>query len=662
MAQISVKSGKTLRLFLVSVLLCASLLIYFALSLAKTNIPLVALVSFTALLSVVHLFWWQSILSYRELSEQQEVLLDNLQGFEVERQQLCDSLKHHQTLLDSIPDLVWIKDADGRFLAVNAHFKKAYNVNHEELIGKTDFDLSNPKDAQDYRLDDVRIMETKISETREFLASTVTGGQAWIELIKVPVIKEGVVVGTAGTARDITVRKKAQKKLATLAHYDSLTQLKNRHSLELDLIDKINKKKPFMVAFIDLDNFKLINDSLGHAAGDKALRFIADKLVSAIGDDGEAYRLSGDEFIVIIKEVDNSEAAHQWAKQLLVSVSASQVIEGYEFDFSSSIGMCLYPEHGNNAWDLIRHSDIAMYQAKISGKKRIRLFEEQFAGLAIHQLSMEKRLRKALDEREFFVKYQPMVSAVDGRLVGLEALIRWQDPEQGEIGPLHFISFAEQFGLIAQIGFYVIEEVLAQLATWQSKGYQCVPVSVNISGVQFYQSKFVEKLQSAIENAGVPSHLLELEMTESILMKDEDKLLTTFSRLRDLGLSLSVDDFGTGYSNLAYLSRYPINKLKIDRSFIADIDTRKDRKVITQTIISLANNLGLSVIAEGVETVEELNKVVALGCQDVQGFLFSKPAEAGQIESCLSDDFRYPQFCRSTTKLGIAPKQAHQDL
>lgn len=641
MIQVKTNNSKTLRLFVTSALVSVGSLTM----MYSADVTYTSLIPLSLLLICVHALWWRTVFIKTELSEQHELSLGNKRNFDSELQHLSDKLKHHQTLLDSIPDLVWIKDVDGHFLAVNAHFQQAYNVNHEELIGKTDFDLSNPEDAQAYRLDDERIMETKTSETKEVLAATVTGGQAWIELIKVPVIQDGVVVGTAGTARDITARKKAQEKLANLAHYDSLTKLKNRHSLELDLTEKVNQKTPFMVALIDLDNFKLINDSLGHTAGDKALNFISQKLLSVIGEQGEVYRLSGDEFVAVINGVDNGHSAHQWAKQLLNSVSANQSIEGYEFDFSSSIGLCLYPEHGTNAWDLIRNSDIAMYQAKIAGKKRVRLFEEQFAGLAIHQLSMEKRLRKAIDNHEFFVKYQPMVNAKDGRLVGLEALIRWQDPEQGEIGPVHFISFAEQFGLIAKIGFYVIEEVLGQLALWRKKGYACVPVSVNISGVQFYQSKFVEKLQSAIERSGVPSHLLELEMTESILMKDEDKLLSTFSRLRELGLSLSVDDFGTGYSNLAYLSRYPINKLKIDRSFVTDIDKRKDREVITQTIISLAKNLGLSVIAEGVETADELNKVVELGCQDVQGYLFSKPANSRQIETCLAADFKYTQHC-----------------
>ncbi|MCE2595323.1 EAL domain-containing protein [Motilimonas cestriensis] len=559
---------------------------------------------------------------------------------------LSDRTQKYQTLLNSLPDLAWVKDTKGRFLTVNAQFEKAFGVNYETLIGKTDFDLSHPADAEQYRQDDLQVMETGQQLRQEFFATAVDGSQSWIELIKVPVVKASKVVGTAGTARDISERKKAQEKLAHLAHFDSLTGLANRYSLEQDLT-KLLACAPanLLVAFLDMDNFKLINDSMGHAAGDKALIATAKRLQQCAPANTQIYRLSGDEFVLIAQGLANSEQIQLWSKAIMKSVCQRCEIESFEFDLAVTMGISLYPQHGSECWELVKNADIAMYQAKLAGRKRYQLFSEQFAGLALQQISMDKRLRQAIEEKQLFLRYQPMVNGINGTMLGMEALIRWQDPERGEISPADFIPFAEQSGLISDIGKFVLEAALAQQAKWLALGLPCVPVSINVSGLQFHQHDLVKDIAMRLSHSNVPGELIELELTESILMKDEVKLYETLKQLRQLGLSLSVDDFGTGYSNLAYLSRFPISKLKIDRSFVDQIDQKPDQQIITRAIIELAKNLGLNVVAEGVERKLELDQVVHLGCTTIQGYYFAKPLLAEEVAELLGQQAPFLNEC-----------------
>ncbi|MCE0557650.1 GGDEF and EAL domain-containing protein [Motilimonas sp. E26] len=559
---------------------------------------------------------------------------------------LSDQTQKYQTLLNSLPDLAWVKDTKGRFLTVNAQFENAFGINYETLIGKTDFDLSHPADAKQYRQDDLQVMETGQQLRQEFFATAVDGSQSWIELIKVPVVKAGKVVGTAGTARDISERKRAQEKLAHLAHFDSLTGLANRYSLEQDLTKLLAcEPSSLLVAFLDMDNFKLINDSMGHAAGDQALIATAKRLRQSAPADTQIYRLSGDEFVLVAQGVVGSEQIQRWSTAIMESVCQRCEIDSFEFDLAVTMGISLYPQHGTECWELVKNADIAMYQAKLAGRKRYQLFSEQFAGLALQQISMDKRLRQAIEEKQLFLRYQPMVNGLNGTILGMEALIRWQDPERGEISPAGFIPFAEQSGLISDIGKFVLEEALAQQAQWLALGLSCVPISINVSGLQFHQHDLVKDIAMRLGSSNVPGSLIELELTESILMKDEVKLYETLSQLRQLGLSLSVDDFGTGYSNLAYLSRFPISKLKIDRSFVDHIDQKPDQQIITRAIIELSKNLGLNVVAEGVERKLELEQVISLGCTTIQGYYFAKPLLAEEVAELLTQEAPYINGC-----------------
>ncbi|MFO6422282.1 EAL domain-containing protein [Motilimonas sp. KMU-193] len=608
----------------------------------QENIKMVHLIAYSAvvnLLLLVYFHFKELGQKVHQLSQRNAELAKQNRLLNIDVASLSDKNQKYQTLLDSLPDLAWVKDPQGRFLAVNAQFEKAFGVNYETLIGKTDFDLSHRADAEQYRQDDLHVMETAQQLRQEFLATAVDGSQAWIELIKVPVVKAGKVVGTAGTARDISERKKAQEKLAHLAHYDSLTGLANRYSLEQDL-NRLLALKPadLLVAFLDMDNFKLINDSMGHAAGDKALVITAERLKQAAPANTQVYRLSGDEFVLVAADLSEQQQIEEWAQQIMDCVCQRCEIEAFEFDLAVTMGISLYPMHGSECWELVKNADIAMYQAKLAGRKRYQLFSEQFAGIALKQLSMDKRLRLAIEQEQLFLRYQPMVDGVSGAMVGMEALIRWQDPERGEIGPAEFIPFAEQSGLISDVGKYVLKAALQQQAQWHQAGLSCVPVSINVSGLQFHQHDLVKDIGKSLNEAGVPGELIELELTESILMKDEIKLNKTLHELRQLGLSLSVDDFGTGYSNLAYLSRFPISKLKIDRSFVDHIDQQSDQQIITKAIVELAKNLGLNLVAEGVEREAELQHLLSLGCPTIQGYYFAKPLLANEVARLLEQD------------------------
>ncbi|RTZ19183.1 putative bifunctional diguanylate cyclase/phosphodiesterase [Vibrio penaeicida] len=619
--------------------ICLAVIFTFPEAIVTTGLAL-----FLTLFAFLQLVHFHVISTSKKLVELEKQLADSEKenaSLRELNQALNDRTNRYQTLLNSIPDLAWIKDTEGRFLAVNAEFQRAFGVNYEALIGKTDFDLSRYEDAVQYREDDEEVMKSLSPIRHEFLATSVDGTRSWIELIKVPVVKEGNVVGTAGTARDISERKQAEEKLAFLAHYDMLTLVKNRYSLENDLDELIASGSRFIVAFVDLDNFKIVNDSIGHAAGDSALKAAANKLKQAIGDRGEVYRHSGDEFVVVVKEDFDQEKTQVLGRHLLDQVGMTFQVDNYEFNFSASIGLAVYPAHGDTSTELLRNADIAMYQAKISGKRRAQVFSSRFEGMTLKHWTMEKRLRRAIDNQELFLRYQPMIDSDTGEIKAMEALIRWQDPEKGEIGPADFIPFAEQSGLISEIGLYVIKVVLNQLVDWKEKGIDCKPISVNVSGIQFYHHNLLCEVESLFKETGVPANLLELELTESILMKDEDRLISTLQKFRELGLSLSVDDFGTGYSNLAYLSHYPISKLKVDRSFVTQIHMHKDKQIITRTIIELAKNLGMDVIAEGVENTSELAQVRELGCSNIQGFLYAKPLLLEEIEELLLTNYKF---------------------
>ncbi|APW40206.1 GGDEF domain-containing protein [Rhodoferax koreense] len=440
--------------------------------------------------------------------------------------------------------------------------------------------------------------------------------------------------------RDITTRKEAQRRIEFLALHDPLTQLPNRIYLKerLAQVLALARRRDGLAAvlFIDLDNFKTVNDSLGHHAGDLLLREMARRLSAAVREADMVSRLGGDEFLVVLADIGSREDAAGVADKLLAIVNEAVEIEGHLLSVSPSIGIGLFPDDGDNADDLIRHADAAMYHAKDSGRGHYQFFTPDMSQRAFDALHMESQLREAIAGEQFVLHYQPQLSLADGRLVGLEALVRWQHPQRGLIGPDAFVPFAEARGLIAGIGRWVLCEACRQLKAWFGAGWPMVPVAVNLSAIEFRQPSLVQDITEILAAAGLAPQYLEIELTESVLMDPGGFALGTLSKLKALGVGLAIDDFGTGYSSLAYLKRYPIDKLKIDRSFVCDIPGDGDDVAITTAIVQMAHSLKLLTVAEGVETPEQRALLQSLGCDEYQGYLIARPMDTAALQAWMA--------------------------
>lgn len=549
-------------------------------------------------------------------------------------------LAHQQALMDSIDDLAWLKDKDCRFLVVNRRFHEVFDKAPGELIGKTDYDLSPPDMAAHYQEDDRAVMLAAKPKRVVEQIHRPNGEMGWSETVKVPVFdSHHTVIGTAGIARDITIRKRYEQEVEFLAWHDPLTGLFNRHYLEAHFDEFAAEHPRFAVFFLDLDNFKLINDTDGHSVGDTLLRLLAQRLNAELIHGDQLVRLGGDEFLLLRPVSPDTQPDHleAFAMQLEALIATPYEIGQSKYVVSSSIGIALHPDHGQDRQTLIKHADIAMYEAKKEGRNRFCWFREVLADEAILHRSIERQLRDALERNRFELHYQPINDARSGRIVAAEALLRLRDQNGRLVSPATFIPIAEQSGLINPIGAWVIRTGLRQLAEWRANGYPNLRLAINISGIQFAEPHFVDQLAAALEEAGLPGEALELELTEGILMADVQRNLDTLNRIRALGVELAVDDFGTGYSSLAYLKRLPIQRLKIDRSFVIGLPVNVSDSAITRSILHLAHSFQLQVTAEGVETPEQLAFLREAGCPAVQGFLFSSARPPKDFELLLHD-------------------------
>jgi diguanylate cyclase (GGDEF)-like protein/PAS domain S-box-containing protein len=528
--------------------------------------------------------------------------------------------RRYQALVDSIPDLAWAKDTKGRFVVVNRAFCDIWKVAHpSQLLGKDDFYLSPPHLAAQYKADDQRVIDSGEAIRAEHPFEHAIDGQRWMELIKVPVRQGHRIIGTAGIARDISERKRAQEQLQWLAWHDPLTQLYNRSYLEQQLQTWIESGISFSLWLIDLDHFKRINDALGHAAGDAALRQLAQR-VSQISE--YVFRLGGDEFVLLDPRAELSGVD----AQLLGCISQPIQIEELDFQLGFTAGRVQFPADGLQAGLLLKHADIALYRGKAEGRGQICVFHPDMAKSAVLQLNLERELRMALERQEFRLVYQPQIRLADSQLVGFEALIRWHQPLRGEVSPAEFIAFAEQTGIIAAIGDWALDEAIAQISAWAQAGLQVVPVAVNVSALQLAPSDFADSVIGRVQR--LPHFLQDkivLELTESTLMQASS--LQSLRTLTQAGIEVHMDDFGTGYSNLAQLSRLSLSKLKFDRSLIQNIADNQAQQHVCRALADLANALHLSVVAEGVETAAEAQWLHQQGVQYAQGYWFSRPLE-----------------------------------
>ena len=444
----------------------------------------------------------------------------------------------------------------------------------------------------------------------------------------------------AGIMRDVTERKSAAERIRHLAHYDDLTGLPNRvlfaQLLEQALSESKFSNKQVAVLFIDLDRFKLINDSLSHETGDAVLQQVAKRLAEALPRRDTVARFGGDEFVVLMRDCAIPTAAAETAQKLLTAIAQPLMLEGQDYHLTASIGISAFPNDGQDAQSILKGADIAMYRAKEHGKNNYQFYSSQMNLHSFERLVLERFLRRALDQNEFQLYYQPKIDLVTGRITGMEALLRWMHPGMGMISPVKFIPLAEETGLIIPIGAWVLRTACAQNRIWEQQGLPALRVAVNLSARQFAQDDLHATIVSTLEDTGLSPQLLELEITESLTMDNPEHAAALLRKLKALGISLAIDDFGTGYSSLSYLKRFPIDTVKIDRSFIKDIPNDEDDVAITQAVIAMAHSLRLKVIAEGVELEEHLAFLQQHGCDEAQGYLFGAPMPADQFEKLLS--------------------------
>lgn len=451
--------------------------------------------------------------------------------------------------------------------------------------------------------------------------------------------------------QDITERKQNEDRMRQLAYYDSLTGLPNRALLTEQLTQMLEyatrNQHKLAVLFIDLDNFKRINDSLGHTVGDALLQEVSARLLTCIRQSDlvsryvdttteiSVSRLGGDEFTVVLNRIENTEVAAIVAKRILNTLSRPMMLKDHEIVVTPSIGIALAPLDSDSVENLLKHADTAMYHAKNTGKNNYQYYSSTMNASGLQRLTLESELRKALKSQELIVHYQPQVNIETGTIMGAEALVRWQHPKHGLLSPDYFISVAEEMGIVIELGQQVLTHACQQMKKWLEQGVTIKKIAVNLSSLQFNQPDLIGSIRKTLEATGLSAQYLELELTESIIMKNLESTIRTLEELRSMGVSISVDDFGTGYSSLSYLKRFPLNELKIDKSFIIDIDTDTHNAGIVTAIIAMAKSLGLTIVAEGVETHNQLNYIRSAGVATVQGFLFSKPLNIAEFDALL---------------------------
>jgi diguanylate cyclase (GGDEF)-like protein/PAS domain S-box-containing protein len=552
------------------------------------------------------------------------------------------NLRASETLLNSIvntaADGIIVIDESGMLEFVNAAIERMFGWKPLEVIGRNFDSLLMPRStAGGDRLATVIDGNTRglsVGVGREVRAQRKDGSVFPMELTLGEMRIDGRIK-YACIMRDVTERKCAEERIHQLAHYDKLTGLPNRalfsQLLEQALAEAKYSKKQVAVLFIDLDRFKLINDSLSHDSGDMVLKQVARRLTEAQLKRNTIARFGGDEFVVLMRDCEIPTDAAEAAQRMLTAIAQPLLLEGQEYNLTASIGISAFPSDGENPQTILKNADIAMYRAKEHGKNNYQFYSSQMNLHSFERLVLERFLRHALDQDEFRVYYQPKVDLVSGCITGMEALLRWIHPAMGMISPTKFIPLAEETGLIVPIGAWVLKAACAQNKIWSDQGLPPLRVAVNLSARQFAQDDLHATILNVLEETGLAPELLELEITESVTMDNPEHAAALLRKLKALGIRLAIDDFGTGYSSLSYLKRFPIDNVKIDRSFIKDIPHDEDDVAITQAVIAMAHSLGLKVIAEGVESEEHVTFLRDHGCEQAQGYLFGAPMSAEEF-------------------------------
>ena len=563
-------------------------------------------------------------------------------------QQLRREQMRVETILNSVGDAVIGADLHGRIDYLNAAAVALTGWSRELAYGRPADEVFCIADAISRMPLRGVVLQVLASGVTQALPSGMVlvrhdGSEVPIEDAAAPIFNnDGRLSGAVIICRDVSAAQALNTRLAHQAQHDFLTQLPNRALLSERVSRAIALARrngtPLSILFLDLDNFKCINDSLGHGTGDILLQLAAQRLRLCVRDSDTVSRQGGDEFVVLLADSGHEGDAQQAAAKILVALAAPFHIAGQELYITASIGIGRYPADGGDAETLIKNADTAMYHAKESGRNNYRFFNQGMNQRAIERQAIEASLRHGLQQSQFLLHFQPKVDLSSGHITGAEALLRWQHSEWGMLLPERFIGIAEDSGLIVPIGRWVLRAACQQARRWRDAGLPELPIAVNISALEFRQDDFLDCVCAILRDTAMPPHLLQLEITETVLMRDVQSSAAVLGKLTDLGIQLAIDDFGTGYSSLSYLRLFPIDVLKIDRSFVHDIDAGADHGIIVGAVIGMGNSMGLRIIAEGVETPAQLAFLQALQCAEGQGYYFSRPLEAAEFVRLLAKD------------------------
>ncbi len=555
---------------------------------------------------------------------------------------LAQMESRYRGLLEAAPDAMVVVNQQGEIVLLNVQAEKQFGYRRDELLGQQVKNIIPEGFAERLIADALRSVEDALAQEIgtgiELTGQRKDGSSFPIEIMLSPLESADGILVTAAI-RDITTRKKAEAQMTHSSEHDFLTGLPNRMLLNDRVKQAIllapRHKKKVAVLFLDLDGFKHINDSLGHPAGDKLLQSIAKRLVKCVRGSDTVSRQGGDEFVVLLSEEEHAEDAAITARRMLQEVAGAHSIDQHDLHITSSIGVSVFPDDGTDAETLIKNADTAMYQAKENGRQSYQFFKPAMNVRAVERQSIEENLRRALEREEFTLLYQPKINLNTGEIVGAEALIRWMHPTRGSVPPAQFIPVAEDCGLILAIGKWILREACQQAQTWVDAGLPHATMAVNISAMELRNDNFLGGVFSILKETGLNPRSLELELTESVLMKHAESTESILKALRAKGIQLAVDDFGTGYSSLSYLRKFSIDALKIDQSFVRQITTAPDDTTIVAAIIGMGRSLKLRVVAEGVETVEQLAFLQANHCDEAQGYYFSRPVLPDQFAKLL---------------------------
>jgi len=560
-----------------------------------------------------------------------------------ERRRREATLLRMAAIMESSHDAVISTTPDGIVTSWNAGARETYGYTAEEMEGRP-VSILEPLEREG----EIAQILQRVRSGEDVVRYETIRLRKYASLVEVAVAvspirdENGDIAGVSSIARDISDQKRAQELIVFQTFHDSLTGLPNRsllmERLNLCLANSRRTGKRLALLFLDLDLFKAINDGFGHQAGDTVFQEIAQRLIQCVRDDDTAARIGGDEFAVLLPEISKADDAVVVAKKLLEAVSQPLAIAGRRADVTTSIGISVYPDDGADAEALLRSADHAMARAKERGRNNFQLSIPELTDEAVQRLTLQAGLRQAIEKDELVLHYQPVLSLTTGRIVSMEALVRWQHPDKGLVMPGAFIDVAEKAGMMVSLGDWVLSRAARQARRWHDAGFTDLRIATNLSPSQFHERNLVANLQRTLAETGLRPETLEIEITEGVAMEDAEVTVANLLALRDLNVGVSIDDFGTGYSSLSYLNRFPVTTLKIDRSFVTDVVTNSADAGIVRAVVAMAHGLKLNVIAEGVETKEQFAYLRESGCDALQGYWFSRPLAVDKVDALLAEE------------------------